>query len=97
MATSLHSILESMQEKISALTLSISDLRDANRHLEEENEELRRRLALADTELQKARTDSEFLAISHRLADNPDTIVDARRLIAGLIRNIDRCIDMMKE
>ena len=30
-------------------------------------------------------------------AHDPDTLVVARRRIAHLIRNIDRCLDMLKE
>jgi len=39
----------------------------------------------------------EFLTMSYRLADSPDTIVSARRRIARLIRTIDSCISMLKE
>ena len=43
------------------------------------------------------RQDCEYLEVSHKLADNPDTLVATRRRLAGLIRNIDRCLEMLKE
>jgi len=55
----------------------------------------RRREARAERD--RALMDAEFLAVSHKLADSPDVLVDARRHIAQLIRNIDRCLVMLKE
>ena len=40
---------------------------------------------------------TEFLAVSHKLANDADDLVAARRHIAGLIRNIDRCLEILKE
>ncbi|MDE6718229.1 MAG: hypothetical protein K2J70_08580 [Muribaculaceae bacterium] len=97
MASTLLTVLESLQVKIDALNESVSSLRVRNRMLEEENESLRRTIEETRMERDRAKTDSEFLAVSHRLAQNPDTIIDARRLIGQLIRNIDRCIEMLKE
>lgn len=97
MAPSLLSVLESMREKIDALNESVNDLRTRNRMLEEENEVLRRTIEDTSRERDKAQLESDFLAVSHRLAEDPDTIIDARRLISRLIRNIDRCIEMLKE
>jgi len=97
MAISLLSVLEQLREKIAAQAANVERLRDNNSELKSENEDLRRQLQQALKERDEARLESEFLSVSHRLADSPDTIVDARRLIAGMIRNIDRCIEMLKE
>lgn len=97
MAPSLLSVLESMRVKIGALKESVDELRARNRMLEEENEVLRRSIEDMTRERDKAKLESDFLAVSHRLAQDPDTIIDARRLIGRLIRNIDRCIEMLKE
>ncbi|MDE5790899.1 MAG: hypothetical protein K2H96_06705 [Muribaculaceae bacterium] len=97
MAPSLLSVLESMRVKIGALKESVDELRARNRMLEEENEVLRRTIEDTARERDKAKLESDFLAVSHRLAQDPDTIIDARRLIGRLIRNIDRCIEMLKE
>lgn len=97
MAQSLLSVLETMREKIDALNAGIQELRERNRQLEEENQELRREMESALRDKQKAELETQYLSVSHRLAESPDTIIDARRLIAGWIRNIDRCIEMLKE
>ena len=97
MARSLLTVLDSLREKIDALNRGVETLRTHNRELEEENEVLRRTIEDTVRERDKARLDSDFLAVSHRLAQDPDQIIDARRLISRLIRNIDRCIEMLKE
>ena len=97
MATSLLTVLDSMRDKIDALNESVAALRARNRELEDENEALRRTVSDTARERDKAKLESEFLAVSYRLAESPDTLIDARRLISQLIRNIDRCIEMLKE
>lgn len=65
--------------------------------LEKENEDLRTQLSETRAELDNTRKDVEFLTMSHRLADSPDSVISARRRIARLIRTIDNCISMLKE
>ncbi|MBD5236567.1 MAG: hypothetical protein HDS62_03385 [Bacteroidales bacterium] len=97
MASSLIQVLQSLREKIDTLNEEVAALRSRNRLLEEDNEVLRRSIRDSEQERDRAKLDAEFLAISHRLAQNPDTIITARRLISKMIRNIDRCIEMLKE
>lgn len=97
MAASLQMMLDSLTGKIKGLISRNETLETRIAELEEENAELRRKAEEAEKERDRARLDSEFLAMSHKLADNPDTLVDTRRRFAKLIRNIDRCLEMLKE
>ncbi len=97
MAQSLLSILDQLQEHIASLKEDIGHLQKRNRELEEENAGLREKAEEAISARNKALLDVEYMSVSHKLADSPDTLADTRRLIAGLIRNIDRCIAMLKE
>lgn len=97
MATSLNSALETLMARVESLRQSYEELRKRNDVLEQENTRLREAAEEAEKMKLQAETDAEFLAVSHKLADNPDTLVETRRIIAGLIRNIDRCIEMLKE
>ena len=97
MATPLPDILDTLRLQIEARRKEYSRLKESNRLLEEENADLRRLAAEAQKEREKAMLDAEFLAVSHKLADSPDTLVSARRHLARLIRNIDRCLEMLKE
>lgn len=97
MATPLPDILDTLRLQIEAKRKEYARLKERNRLLEEENADLRRLAAEAQKEREKAMLDAEFLAVSHKLADSPDTLVSARRHLARLIRNIDRCLEMLKE
>ena len=90
-------ILDTLRLQIEARRKEYARLKERNRLLEEENADLRRLAAEAQKEREKAMLDAEFLAVSHTLADSPDTLVSARRHLARLIRNIDRCLEMLKE
>lgn len=97
MADSLLTVLDTLYAKIESFKAEVARIEERCERLEEENRELQRRVEEAESARERAMLDVEFLAVSHRLADNPDKLVDTRRLIAGLIRNIDRCIEMLKE
>lgn len=97
MAESLVSILEKLEARQNELLADLESLKIRNKELEEENAELRRRESDALKIRDKALLDIEYLQVSHKLADDPDALIDTRRRIAGLIRNIDRCISMLKE
>ena len=97
MAANLLTLLEELKRKISDFAAQNTALRKENEELRTANEELRRRAAEADSERDKALLDCEYLAMSHKLAESPDNLVDTRRHISKLIRNIDRCLEMLKE
>ena len=97
MAAPLLDVLSSLKEKIEEQRGKYARLRERNRQLEEENAELRRLAAEAQKERDRALLDAEYLAVSHKLADSPDALVSARRRLSRLIRNIDRCLEMLKE
>lgn len=97
MAMPLLSVLNSLQERLDGLVATHNELLNKIRELEEENLQLKAEIKEKDLALGKAETDIEYLTMSHRLAENPDTIIAARRKIAGLIRTIDNCISMLKE
>ena len=95
MAESLITTLERLDARIKDVTMRNARLVEQNHKLEEEIADLRREIAEARRD--RARLDAEYLTVSHRLADSPDTLIDTRRHIAKLIRNIDRCLEMLKE
>lgn len=97
MADSLLDKLLKLQQAIAALQEENRKLAERNSGLEAENAEMRIRTEEAEEKRRQAELDVEFLRMSHRLADNPDSIIETRRHIAGLIRNIDRCLEMLKE
>lgn len=97
MAIGLLPLLQSIRQKAELIREQNKNLLLTVDSLQQENAGLRAELAQTRADLAKAQSDVEFLTVSHRLADNPDTIVSTRRRIARLIRNIDKCIVMLKE
>lgn len=97
MAQSLVDLLSSVYDKIDRTDALLAQLKARVAFLENENENLRSELEDTRKELAKSMTDVEFLTMSHRLADSPDSIIATRRHIARLIRTIDNCISMLKE
>lgn len=97
MAASLQETVKSLGKKIEAFKRLHEETLTEKIRLEKENEGLRADVAALNKEIQKVRTDNEFLALSHKLASDPDQIVKARRHIARLISDIDRCISQLKE
>ena len=86
-----------LSKKIDSLLERQRILQEKIQKLEEINRELTTRHQHDVEEIEKARKDIEFLSLSHRLADSPEALVSARKIIARLIRNVDSCIRMIKE
>lgn len=74
---------ETLMNEADGLRVRLQDMEYENRKLTEE--------------LRQARQEADYLKISHRLADDPDGLVEARRWIDRMIRDIDRCISLLKE
>lgn len=97
MAQPLITLLSQISDKISELQAIQQQLYSRIKVLEDENEDLRDQLKEKTALLNKVTVDNEFLTMSHKLADSPDSIISTRRRIARLIRTIDNCISMLKE
>lgn len=97
MAESLVHILQQLESEIGELAAHNARLLARNKQLEAKNADLVSKAREAEEERDRARLDADFLAVSHKLADNPDNLIATRRRIAQLIRNIDRCLEMLKE
>lgn len=97
MATTLLQLIDALADNIDKLSDSDSAGRRRAEELQAENADLRLELSLRDAEIDRLRQEVTFLTLSHRLADGPEKLVDARRLIARLIRTIDVCIALLKE
>lgn len=97
MATPLATALADLHRTVGELTERHRRMEADIARLQARNEELEQELADTRQALRRADLDVEYLTMSHRLADNPDTLIATRRHIARLIRTVDLCIDMLKE
>lgn len=47
--------------------------------------------------LHKSELDREFLQVSHKIADTPQALADARALVKGMIKRVDNAISFLME
>ena len=59
--------------------------------------DLERQLAERDSEIGRLKADNEYLRLASALCPDRKEIENARSLISGLVRDIDRCILDLKE
>lgn len=97
MADTLRSAMTELKTRVKALTEENRRLRMRNAELEALGRQLTERTEEAERKRHRAELDAEYLAVSHKLAEDPDTLIKTRRHIAQMIRNIDRCLEMLKE
>lgn len=97
MAATLRETIQRLTERIDMLEAYYLASLERQRGLAEENAELRAEARRLEEELRLSRRDNEYLALSHKLASHPDEVVRARRQIAGLISDIDKCISLLGE
>lgn len=97
MAASLYDTLLELRGKIDVLGQTVRRLSAENGRLEEENRSLQAEIRELRENLQRKSLDSEFLEVSHLLADTPESLVLARRRIATMIRTIDKCLEMLRD
>lgn len=97
MARSLLTAVQSLGAKAERLAQQRQRLQEENKVLRRQVEHLLEENAALREERRRALLDVEFLTVSHRLADSPQKLADARRHIAGLIRILDRSIALLRE
>lgn len=90
-------VLSSLSKRVDSLLQQNSELLERNKLLENENNLLKIQHEKDKEALEKSEKDIEFLALSHRLADSPEALYEARLKIAKLIRTVDSCIRLINE
>lgn len=97
MATGLEQELQVLSVRVRKAAEAIATLRSELAESRRREADLRQQLGQARSQLDQARQEAHFLRVSHRLASSPDALVEARRMIAGLMRNIDKAMAELKE
>lgn len=97
MADELSQILARMSARCDAIDMRSAALIDERRDLATLNEELQERIGVLRRELEQASLDNEYLRVSHKIAPRVEDVKEAKAMIAGLIRQIDKCIAQLKE
>lgn len=97
MDSSFSKELLAMAENIGALATQRDEAESSLRQVQEELADLKRELETAREEIHKKDLDIEFLTLSHKLADNPGALAEARATVRRLISRIDKAIALLNE
>lgn len=89
-------IMAGIQQKIALLTQQRDNVSAKCKSLADRIEALESALKERDRRLQQANLEIEFLTLSHRLAETPQALADARKEISRLIRKVDAAIALIK-
>lgn len=97
MESSVSKELQAMARKITVLAAQRDEAEARLVKALEEAADLRRELAVALGEIQRQKLDIEFLTLSHKLADSPQALADARATVKRLIAEVDKAISLLNE
>ena len=88
---------DTLSRKIDSLLEENRNLKEKLKVLQESNLKLLSQHQEDEKNLNEAQKKIEFLSLSHRLADSPEALIEARTKVSSLIRTIDNCIRMLNE
>ena len=96
MVSELQSTLERIKSKSDVL-LEKYNLRLEKEAVEQENSQLRSRLAQLDKELELMRRDYEYLQMARMITPTRESVIQSRAILAKLVQDVDKCISQLME
>ena len=97
MAVNLSELIQRLSQKSLLLVKQYSALKEENGKLREANEDLQEKTNCLQTELENLRLENEYLRVSHKIAPTAEDVKMSQKMIAELVRNIDKCISQLNE
>lgn len=97
MESSVSVELQALAGKITMLAAQRDEALSALKKAREEISDLETELELTREELHKKTLDVEFLSVSHKLADTPEKLAEARKTVRRMIAGVDKAIALLKE
>lgn len=96
MPDSPSALMAGIQNKIALLAENCDKAEARCLELEKKIADLSASVKDKDEQLRRANLEIEFLTLSHRLADTPEALANARLTIARIIRKVDSAIALIK-
>ena len=97
MVSELQSTLERIKSKSDVLLEKYNALRLEKEAVEQENSQLRSRLAQLDKELELMRRDYEYLQMARMITPTRESVIQIRAILAKLVQDVDKCISQLME
>jgi hypothetical protein len=92
-----ESIVNSLEAKVKKLILVHDELKQDNRALLSENEELRNAIELKENELKELHGRYEHLKLAKLLVSGSEDTHDAKLKVNRIVREIDKCIALLNK
>ena len=97
MVSELQTTLRRLQAKSDVLLEKYHALKLEKEAVEQENDQLRSRLAQLDKEIEKLRLDYEYLQMARMITPTRESVVQSRTILAKLVQDVDKCISQLME
>ena len=97
MVSELQTTLRLLQAKSDVLLEKYHALKLEKEAVEQENDQLRSRLAQLDKEIEKLRLDYEYLQMARMITPTRESVVQSRAILAKLVQDVDKCISQLME
>ena len=97
MVSELQTTLRRLQAKSDVLLEKYHALKLEKEAVEQENDQLRSRLAQLDKEIEKLRLDYEYLQMARMITPTRESVVQSRAIPAKLVQDVDKCISQLME
>lgn len=97
METSVTEALRDLSKNIEILAAQRDEAKTALEKALEEVADLKRELEQTRNELHQKTLDVEFLSVSHKLADSPQTLADARATVRRMLSRVDKAISLLRD
>ena len=97
MVSELQTTLQRLQAKSDVLLEKYHALKLEKEAVEQENDQLRSRLAQLDKEIEKLRLDYEYLQMARMITPTRESVVQSRAILAKLVQDVDKCISQLME
>lgn len=96
MADNVQNIAKSIESKVRVIVGRQAMLSERIAAEREENRLLRARVEELSAEISRLKDDNEYLTVMRAVTVTPEQAERSRALLAGLVREIDRCIAELK-
>lgn len=97
MAVNLSELLQRLSQKSLLLAKQYNALKEENGELREANEDLQEKIKTLQIELENLRLENEYFRVSHKIAPTAEDVKTSQKMLAELVRNIDKCISQLNE
>ena len=97
MVSELQTTLRRLQAKSDVLLEKYHALKLEKEAVEQENDQLRSRLAQLDKEIENLRLDYEYLQMARMITPTRESVVQSRAILAKLVQDVDKCISQLME